>query len=176
MPIYPRIYNGMIDPEDHVTHYIITVKGNDLTKEQVSPILLKKFGKTLSGVALTWYSLLAAHSIETFEEMADKFVTRHAGPKKVETRVNDIFTVKQSPGEGMRDFIAQFDKVRMTLPNIVEGMVVADFQNRLNRKGSKATRKLLSRLMKHPHPTWDNIHNAYCVEVKEDDEDLNRPT
>jgi len=77
-----------------LTHYITRVKGNDLAKEQVSSILLKRFGKTLTGGALTWYSQLPARSIETFEEMPDKFVTAHAGAKKVEARVNDIFTVK----------------------------------------------------------------------------------
>ncbi|XP_075099045.1 uncharacterized protein LOC142175934 [Nicotiana tabacum] len=41
MPPYLRIYDGMTDPEDHVTHYITAVKDNDLNKEQVSSILLK---------------------------------------------------------------------------------------------------------------------------------------
>ncbi|XP_019253974.1 PREDICTED: uncharacterized protein LOC109232675 [Nicotiana attenuata] len=65
--------------------------------------------------------------------MADKFVTAHAGAKKAEARVNDIFTIKQSPGEGLRDFLAQFNQVRITLPNVSEGMSFAAFQNGLNR-------------------------------------------
>lgn len=60
-----------------------------------------------------WYSQLPAYSIETFEETVDKFVTAHAGAKKAETRVNDIFTIKQSLGEGLRDFLARFNRVRM---------------------------------------------------------------
>ncbi|XP_070056854.1 uncharacterized protein [Nicotiana tomentosiformis] len=176
MPQYLRIYDGTTDPEDHVAHYVTAVKGNDLNKEHVYSILLKKFGETLTGWALTWYSQLPAHSIETFEEMADKFVTAHAGAKKAETKVNDIFTIKQSLGERLRDFLALYNKVRMTLPNVSEGMAVAAFQNGLSREGSRATRKLLSRLMKYPPITWDKIHNAYCVEVRADDDDLNGPT
>ncbi|XP_016490959.2 uncharacterized protein LOC107810675 [Nicotiana tabacum] len=65
--------------------------------------------------------------------MADKFVTVHAGAKKAETRANDIFAIKQSPGEGLRDFLARFNYVRMTLPNVSEGMAVAAFQNGLSR-------------------------------------------
>nr|XP_016452255.1 PREDICTED: uncharacterized protein LOC107776833 [Nicotiana tabacum] len=72
MSPYLKIYDGIADPEDHVTHYATAVKGNDLAKEQISSILLKKFGETLTGGALTWYSQLPACSIETFEEMADK--------------------------------------------------------------------------------------------------------
>nr|XP_009794254.1 PREDICTED: uncharacterized protein LOC104241045 [Nicotiana sylvestris] len=83
--------------------------------------------------------------------MADKFATAHARAKKVEARVNDIFVVRQTAGEGLRDFLARFNRVRMSLPNVSKGMTVATFQNGLNRNGSKANKKLLSRLMKYPH-------------------------
>ncbi|XP_019238853.1 PREDICTED: uncharacterized protein LOC109218910 [Nicotiana attenuata] len=43
--------------------------------------------------------------------MADKFVTAHARAKKAEARVNDIFIVRQSPGEGLRDFLTRFNRV-----------------------------------------------------------------
>nr|XP_009761728.1 PREDICTED: uncharacterized protein LOC104213870 [Nicotiana sylvestris] len=112
----------------------------------------------------------------TFEEMADKFVTAHVGAKKAEARVNDIFIVKQSPGEGLRDFLALFNRVRMSMTNISEGIAVAAFQNGLNRNGSRATRKLLNRLMKYPPTTWEEIHNAYYAEVRADEDDLNGPT
>nr|XP_009771237.1 PREDICTED: uncharacterized protein LOC104221798 [Nicotiana sylvestris] len=176
MAPYLKIYDGTTDPGDHLTHHVTAVKGNDLTKKQVSSIMLKKFGETLNGGALTWYSQLPMRSIETFEEMADKFVTAHAGAKKSEARVNDIFAIKQSPREGLRDFLARFNHVRMTLPNVSKGMVVAAFQNGLNRNGSRATKKLLSRLMEYPLTTWDKIHITYCAEVHANEDDLNGPT
>ncbi|XP_019236924.1 PREDICTED: uncharacterized protein LOC109217148 [Nicotiana attenuata] len=107
--------------------------------------------------------------------MADKFVTAHVGTKKAEARVNDIFAVRQTAGEGLRDFLARFNRVRMSLPNVSEGMTVIAFQNGLNRNGSKAAKKLLSRLMKYPPTTWEEIHNAYCAEVRADEDDLNGP-
>ncbi|XP_019232365.1 PREDICTED: uncharacterized protein LOC109222300 [Nicotiana attenuata] len=108
--------------------------------------------------------------------MADKIVTAHAGAKKAEARVNNIFAIKKSPGEGLRDLLARFNRVRMTLPNVSEGMAVANFQNGLNRSGLRATRKLLSQLMKYPPTSWDEIRNAYCAEVRADEDDLNGPT
>ncbi|XP_019240038.1 PREDICTED: uncharacterized protein LOC109220035 [Nicotiana attenuata] len=110
MPPYLKIYDGTTDPKDHIIHYVTAVKGNDLSKEQVSSVLLKKFGKTLTGGALTWYSQLPARSISTFEEIADKFVTAHAGAIKEEARVNDIFAVRQTTAEGLRDFVARFNR------------------------------------------------------------------
>nr|XP_009762878.1 PREDICTED: uncharacterized protein LOC104214852 [Nicotiana sylvestris] len=76
--------------------------------------------------------------------MANKFTTAHAGAKKAEARVNDIFAIRQTTDEGLRDFLAHFNRVRMSLPNVSEGMAVAAFQNELNRNGSKATKKLLN--------------------------------
>ncbi|XP_019237612.1 PREDICTED: uncharacterized protein LOC109217798 [Nicotiana attenuata] len=174
MPPYLKIY-GTTDLEDHLIHYVTAVKGNDLSKEQVPSVLLKKFGETLTGGALTWYSQLPALSISIFEEMADKFSTAHAGAKKDEARVNDIFAIRHTAGEGLRDFLARFNRVRMSLPNVSEGMAVAAFQNGLNKNGSKATKKLLSRLMKYPPTTWEEIHNAYCAEVRANKDDLNGP-
>ncbi|XP_009800038.1 uncharacterized protein [Nicotiana sylvestris] len=175
MPPYLKIYDGTTDPEDHLIHYVTAVKGNDLSKEQVPSVMLKKFGETLTGGALTWYSQLLARSISTFEEMADKFATAHAGAKKAETRVNDIFAVRQTTGEGLWDFLARFNRVRMSLLNVSEGMAVTAFQNGLNRNRSKATKKLLSRLMKYPPTTLEEIHNAYCAEVRAYEDDLNGP-
>nr|XP_016491622.1 PREDICTED: uncharacterized protein LOC107811248 [Nicotiana tabacum] len=85
--------------------------------------------------------------------MADKFVTAHAGAKKAEARVNDIFAVRQMHGEGLRDFLARFNRVRMSFPNVLGEW----------------------RLMKFPPTTWEEIHNAYCTEVRADEEDLNSP-
>ncbi|XP_070025974.1 uncharacterized protein [Nicotiana sylvestris] len=96
MPPYLKIYDGTTDPEDHLIHYVIGVKGNDLSKKHVSSVLLKKFGEILTGGALTWYSQLPVRSISTFEEMVDKFATAHAEAKKAEARVNDIFAVRQT--------------------------------------------------------------------------------
>ncbi|XP_070004456.1 uncharacterized protein [Nicotiana sylvestris] len=173
MPLYLKIYEGTTDPEEHIVHYVTTVKGNDLSKEHVLSVLLKKFGKSLTGRALTWYSQLLARSIATFKEMEDKFVTTHAGSKKAEARVNDIFFVRQTLGEGLRDFLAWFNRVRMSLLNVSEGMAIAAFQNGLSRNRSRETRKLVSRLMKYHPTTWEEIHNAYCVEVRADEDDLN---
>lgn len=79
------------------------------------------------------------------------------------------------PGEGRREFLTRFKRVRMTLPNVSKRMVVEAFQNGMSREGSRVTRKLLIWLMNYPLATWE-INNAYYAEVRVDNEDLNRPT
>lgn len=51
-------YDGTSDPQEHITTYTMSVKGNDLARHEIKTILLKKFGETLTKGALTWYSLL----------------------------------------------------------------------------------------------------------------------
>lgn len=59
--------------------------------------------------------------------MVDKFATAHARAKKDETRLNNIFAIKKSSIEGLRDFLARFNRVRMTLSNISKVMVMEAF-------------------------------------------------
>ncbi|XP_019225223.1 PREDICTED: uncharacterized protein LOC109206814 [Nicotiana attenuata] len=101
------------------------------------------------------------------KKMMYKFVTAYAGAKKAKTRVNDIFSITQSPWEGQKDFLARFNRVRMTLPNVSEGMAVASFQNGPKREGSKTTKKLLSRLMKYPPATW-STHSRSSKQKSDD--------
>nr|XP_009595794.1 uncharacterized protein LOC104092019 [Nicotiana tomentosiformis] len=54
--------------------------------------------------------------------------------------------------------------------------MVETFQNGVSRDGSRVTRKLLSRLLKYSPTTWDEFNNAYCAEVRADEDDLNGAT
>ncbi|XP_019258146.1 PREDICTED: uncharacterized protein LOC109236419 [Nicotiana attenuata] len=56
------------------------VKGNDLAPLEIESVLLKKFRETLTKGALTWYSLLPEHSIDSLEMLADSFIKALAGP------------------------------------------------------------------------------------------------
>ncbi|XP_075089575.1 uncharacterized protein LOC107805464 [Nicotiana tabacum] len=54
MPDIPK-YDGTVDPRDHVTAFTTGVKGNDLTKQEIESVLVKKFSETLTKGALTWF-------------------------------------------------------------------------------------------------------------------------
>nr|XP_009804467.1 PREDICTED: uncharacterized protein LOC104249690 [Nicotiana sylvestris] len=149
MPPYLKIYDGTTDPEDHLIHYVTIVKGTDMSKEQVPSVLLKRFGETLTGGALTWYSQLRARSISTFEEMAEKFATAHAEAKKAEARVNDIFVVRRDGSSSLSKWVKQ--------------------------ERIKGDQKIAQQTHEVPPTTWEEIHNAYCAEVRADEDDLNGP-
>ncbi|XP_070034871.1 uncharacterized protein [Nicotiana tomentosiformis] len=92
-------YDGTSDPQDHITTYTIAIKGNDLAPHEIESVLLKKFGETLTRGALTWYSLLPEHSIDSFEMLADSFIKAYTGARKVQARKADIFRIAQGESE-----------------------------------------------------------------------------
>lgn len=82
MPNVPK-YDGTSNPKEHITVYTAVVKGSDLAPHKIESILLKTFGETLMRGALTWYSLLPEHSIDSYEMLIDPFIKAHVGARKV---------------------------------------------------------------------------------------------
>lgn len=101
MPEVPK-YDGTSDPHEHITTYTTAVKENDLAPHGIESVLLKKFGEILTKGALTWYSLLPEHSIDSFEMLADSFIKAHAGARKVQAQKADIFRITQGESELLR--------------------------------------------------------------------------
>jgi len=98
MPEMPK-YDETSQLHEHITTYTTTVKGNNLASHEIESVLLKKFRETLTRGALTWYSLLPEHSIDSFEMLADSFIKAHAGARKVQARKADIFRIAQGESE-----------------------------------------------------------------------------
>lgn len=126
MPDIPK-YDGTTDPRDHVTAFTTSVKGNDLTKQEIESVLVKKFGETLTNGALTWYSLLPENSIDSFTKLADSFIKAHSGTQKVEKRMEDIFKIKQGDTELLREFVNRFQRERIMLPRVLDNWAAMAF-------------------------------------------------
>ncbi|XP_070050529.1 uncharacterized protein [Nicotiana tomentosiformis] len=103
-------YDGTSDPHKRITTYTTAMKGNDLAPHEIESILLKKFRDTLTRGALTWYSMLPEHSIDSFEMLADSFIKAHIGARKVQARKADIFRIAQGESELLLEFVTQFQK------------------------------------------------------------------
>lgn len=165
MPDIPK-YDGTTDPRDHVTAFTTGVKGNNLTKQEIESVLVKKFGETLTKGVLTWYSLLSENSINSFAELADSFIKAHSGAQKVEKRMEDIFKIKQGGSELLRDFVDRFQRERMTLPRVPDNWAAIAFASNLNDKSSEATRRLKESLREFPATTWNDVYNRYSTKLR----------
>ncbi|XP_070022487.1 uncharacterized protein [Nicotiana sylvestris] len=173
MPDIPK-YDGTTDPQDHVTAFTTGVKGNNLTKQEIESVLVKKFGETLIKGALTWYSLLPENSINSFVELADSFIKVHSGAQKVEKRMEDIFKIKQGDSELLREFVDRFQRERMTLPHVPDNWAAMAFASNLNEKSSEATRRLKESLCEFPATTWNDVYNRYNTKLRIEEDIISR--
>ncbi|XP_070037435.1 uncharacterized protein [Nicotiana tomentosiformis] len=174
MPDVPK-YDGTSDPHEHITIYTTAVKGNDLAPHEIEYVLLKKFGETLTGGALTWYSLLLEHSIDTFEILADSFIEAHTGAKKVQARKIDIFKIAQGEFELLREVVTRFQKERMLLPTIPDEWAAEAFTKRLNLRSSDAFQKLKESLLEFQMTTWADVHNRCESKISIEDDQIGFP-
>ncbi|XP_070045210.1 uncharacterized protein [Nicotiana tomentosiformis] len=152
MPEIPK-YNGTTDPNEHVTSYTCSIKGNDLEDGEIESVLLKIFGETLSKGAMIWYHNLPPNSIDSFAMLAKSFVKSHASAIKVETRKSDLFKVKQRDNEMHREFVYRFQMERMDVPPVADDWAVQAFTQGLNIRSSVASQQLKQNLieLKHIH-------------------------
>ncbi|XP_070042759.1 uncharacterized protein [Nicotiana tomentosiformis] len=143
-------YNGTTDPNEHVTYYTCTIKGNDLEDDEIESVLLKKFEETLSNGAMIWYHNLPPNSIDSFAMLTDSFIKAHAGAIKFETRKLDLFKVKQKDNEMLREFVSRFQIEHMDLPPVADDWAIQAFTQGLNVRSSVASQQLKQNLIEYP--------------------------
>ncbi|XP_070042463.1 uncharacterized protein [Nicotiana tomentosiformis] len=175
MPKIPK-YNGMTDPNEHVTYYACAIKGNDLEDDEIEFSLLKRFGETLSKGAMIWYQTLPPNSIDSFAMLADSFVKAHAGAIMVETRKSDLFNVKQKENEMLREFVSRFQMEMMDLLPVADDWAVQAFTHGLNIRSSMASQQLKQNLVEYSAVTWADVHNQYQSNMRVENDQLGAPS
>nr|XP_016443053.1 PREDICTED: uncharacterized protein LOC107768436 [Nicotiana tabacum] len=142
-------YDGTSDPQEHITTYTTAVKGNDLVPHEIESVLLRKFGETLTRGALTWYSLLPEHPIDSFKVLADSFIKAHAGARK---------------------------KERILLPAVPDECAAEAFAKGLNSRSSGTSRKLKESMLEFQAMTWADVHNRYELKIRIEDDQVGFPS
>ncbi|XP_070011352.1 uncharacterized protein [Nicotiana sylvestris] len=175
MPEIPK-YNGMTDPNEHVTSYTCAIKGNDLEDDEIESVLLKKFGETLSKGVLIWYHNLPPNSIDSFAMLADSFVKAHVGAIKIAMRKSNLFKVRQKENEMLREFVSRFQVERTDLPPVTYDWAVQDFAQGLNTRSSIASRQLKQNLLEYSAVTWADVLNRYQSKIRIEDDQLGTPS
>ncbi|XP_070046187.1 uncharacterized protein [Nicotiana tomentosiformis] len=174
MPDIPK-YNGITDPNEHVTFYTCAIKGNDLEDDEIESVLLKKLGETLSKGVMIWYHSLPPNSIDSFAMLADSFVKAHARAINVVISKSGLFKVRQQDNEMLREFVSRFQMEHMELPPVTDDWAVQAFTQGLNERSSIASHQLKQTLIEYPAVTWANVYNRYQSKIRVEDDQLGAP-
>ncbi|KAF5933248.1 hypothetical protein HYC85_029419 [Camellia sinensis] len=132
MPYIDR-FDGSGDPMVHIRLFLDILKPMGLNK----PHKLSLYGRTLSGVAATWYTKLEDKVKQDWEELAEAFVDQYSYNTQVEMTMQELETTRQNPTESFVEFVARWrakaaqmtdrpserDQVQMMVRNLEHDML-----------------------------------------------------
>ncbi|KAF5932547.1 hypothetical protein HYC85_028718 [Camellia sinensis] len=140
MPHIDR-FDGSGDPMVHLSLFSDILRPMGLTRLQK----LSLFGRTLSGIAVTWYAKLEDSVKQNWEEMAEAFVAQYSYNTQIEITTRDLETMRQEPKESFSEFVTRWrakasmmtlrptdkDQIRMIVrnlqPKLMQKMIVIPF-------------------------------------------------
>ena len=131
--------------------------------------MCRGFGETLGGPALTWFINLPYKSIESYQQLADKFVEHFASSCKLEKTTDDLNAIQQWRGESLRSYVSRFNKERITIPDLHQPTAVEAFRN-----GLLCESGLYKKLTKFRCYTMDQAMARAQVEIRWEEDKRNK--
>lgn len=121
-------FDGSGDPMVHIRLFLDVLKPMGLTRAQK----LSLFGRTLSGVAIIWYAKLEDSVKQSWDELAEAFITQYSYNMQIEITTGELEVTRQEPNESFVAFITRWrakaammtnrplekDQVRMIVRNL----------------------------------------------------------
>lgn len=121
------------DPNEHITNFLEicdTFRSNGVSSDAVR---LRLFPFSLRDKAKSWLNSLAAGSIVTWEDLAQKFLAKFFPPAKTAKMRNDITSFSQSDGESLYEAWERFKDLLRKCPHhgLPKWLIVQTFYNGL---------------------------------------------
>ncbi|XP_028124411.1 uncharacterized protein LOC114321446 [Camellia sinensis] len=103
MPHIDR-FDGFGDPMVHIRLFSDVLKPMGFTRPQK----LSLFGRTLSGVAAIWYAKLEDSVKQSWEKLAEAFITQYAYNTQIEVTTQELDATRQEPNESFVAIITRW--------------------------------------------------------------------
>ena len=94
------IYNGRIDPVEHVSHFNQRMAVHSKNKA----LLCRVFPSSLGPVAMRWFDDLEKGSINSFQELTRAFKARFVTCSRVPRPLDSLLSMTMREGETMRTY------------------------------------------------------------------------
>ncbi|KAL2238352.1 UNVERIFIED_CONTAM: Transposon Ty3-G Gag-Pol polyprotein [Sesamum indicum] len=120
MPDFTK-YDGTRDPLEHLAAFdmVMNLYG------QPGPINAKLFVTTLTGKAQEWFVTLPPGSIESHEQLTQKFAFHFASKRKQKRSATHLFTIRQQDNEALKSFMGRFNNGTLEVPDLRIDMMVS---------------------------------------------------
>ncbi|KAL0413114.1 UNVERIFIED_CONTAM: hypothetical protein Sradi_1513100 [Sesamum radiatum] len=94
-------YDGTKDPQDHLDRFLAKADLLDISDAEY----IKIFRTTLAGKAMAWFNQLPIGTIDSFEQLSQRFLHNFAINKRYPKMASYLFTVIQREHESLRDYV-----------------------------------------------------------------------
>jgi len=108
-------YDGSTDPDEHMDAY--TTHLSVYTSDDA--VLCRVFPTSLKGATLNWFTKLSPNSIDSFATLVVKFETQFATSRPHHLTSIALVGIRQEKGESLRTFVDRFNKVAMSIQNLI---------------------------------------------------------
>ncbi|KAL2241784.1 UNVERIFIED_CONTAM: Retrovirus-related Pol polyprotein from transposon opus [Sesamum indicum] len=153
MPDLPK-YDGTRDPQEHLAAFdmVMNLYG------QSSSIVAKLFVTTLTGKAQEWFTNLPPGSIDSYEQLAQKFAFHFASKRKQKRSATHLFTIRQEENESLKSFMGRFNnetlevqdlRIDMMTSILIHGLKKGVFASALARDPPIDTEQLMAVAQKY---------------------------
>ncbi|PWA89450.1 reverse transcriptase domain-containing protein [Artemisia annua] len=123
VPTNLKIYDGLSDPDDHLTVFMGTMDVHKLPE----PAWCRFFHITLNGAARFWYDNLVPGSIDNFHELRDKFRSNFLQQRRFQKTQAEILGIRQRHDEPLRSYLERFGKETLHMIDRSDGMLTGAF-------------------------------------------------
>ncbi|KAL0315330.1 UNVERIFIED_CONTAM: hypothetical protein Sradi_5411200 [Sesamum radiatum] len=125
-------YDGRKDPQDHLDQFLAKADLLDISNTAYCKI----FRTTLAGKAMTWFNQLPSGTIDSFEQLSQRFLHHFAINKRYPKTASYLFTVIQREHESLRDYVQRFSEAVLEIPHVNPELLASIMQYK-NRDPSK---------------------------------------
>ncbi|XP_021596228.1 uncharacterized protein LOC110602932 [Manihot esculenta] len=147
-------YDGAGNPREHVLNYKTFMELQTLS----DALMCKVFPTTLSGPARAWFNNLESGSINSFGDLATRFISRFIAGVPADRKTSYLEMIRQKRDESLREYVARFNTEALQILELDEGRAVeamqkgttlAEFFGSLSRKPSTSLAELMKRAEKY---------------------------
>ncbi|XP_072073923.1 uncharacterized protein [Arachis hypogaea] len=121
------LYDGTTDPKHHLSNFksqMYLADASDATR-------CKAFPTTLTKATMKWFDNLPPRSVNSFEDLSQKFLMRFSIQKDKVKHEPSLLGVKQEVGEPLRDYMEMFNKVCLEIQDLPMEAVIMGLVNGL---------------------------------------------
>ncbi|GJZ18880.1 reverse transcriptase domain-containing protein [Tanacetum coccineum] len=151
LPQNIRVYEGNKDPEDHLGIFLAAAE----QEEWSMLVWCKMFHQTLGGAARNWFDDLDPKSVDSFEELSQKFLEEFSQQKRYAKDPIEIHGIKRRQNEGLQAFMDRFKSESSHIKGVPPVLRISAFMHvhghpelakKLNDKISKMVDEMFERV------------------------------